>query len=108
MLIVRGINVYPRAIEAVLMGDPDIGANYAIIIDRRPTLPEVEARVELASDDLLGSEEAIAERIRSKLSETIRLRFNVVVGPAGSVPRSELGKAKRVFEQTTEADPLTT
>jgi len=108
MLIIRGINVYPRTIEAVLMGDPGIGANYAIIIDRRPTLPEVEARVELASDDLLGSEEAIAERIRSKLSETIRLRFNVVVGPAGSVPRSELGKAKRVFEQTTDADPLTT
>ncbi len=107
MLIIRGINVYPRTIEAVLMGDPGIGANYAIIIDRRPTLPEVEARVELASDDLLGSEEAIAERIRSKLSETIRLRFNVVVGPAGSVPRSELGKAKRVFEQTTDADPLT-
>ncbi len=108
MLIIRGINVYPRTIEAVLMGDPGIGANYAIIIDRRPTLPEVEARVELASDDLLGSEEAIAERIRYKLSETIRLRFNVVVGPAGSVPRSELGKAKRVFEQTTDADPLTT
>ena len=108
MLIIRGINVYPRTIETVLMADPDVGANYAIVIDRRPTLPEVEARVELAHKGLVGSETVIAERISSKLSETIRLRVNIVVGPVGSVPRSEVGKAKSVFEQTTDEDPLTT
>ncbi len=107
MLIIRGINVYPRTIETVLMADPDLGANYAIIIDRRPTLPEVEARVELAHDGLVGSEPAIAERISIKLNETVRLRVKVVVGGVGSVPRSEVGKAKRVFEQTTDKDPLT-
>jgi len=107
MLIIRGINVYPRTIETVLMDDPDLGANYAIIVDRRPTLPEIEARVELAHDGLVGQEAAIAGRVASTLTETVRLRVKVVVGLAGSVPRSEVGKAKRVFEQTTDADPLT-
>ena len=41
MLIIRGINVYPRTIETVLMADPDLGANYAIIVDRRESQPEV-------------------------------------------------------------------
>lgn len=108
MLIIRGINVYPRTIETVLMADPDVGANYAIVVDRRSTLPEVEVRVELATDNLLGYETAIALRLSSQLAETVRLRINVVVGPVGSVPRSELGKAKRVFEQTTDVDPVAT
>ena len=106
MLIIRGINVYPRTIETVLMGDPDLGANYAIIVDRRGELPELEARVELAHDGLRGGEATIADRVSTTLMETVRLRVNVVVGDAGSVPRSELGKAKRVFERTTDDDPL--
>jgi hypothetical protein len=40
------------------------------------------------------------------LMETIRLRVEVKVGPPGSVPRTELGKAKRVFERTDDTDPL--
>ena len=45
MLIIRGINVYPRTIETVLMGDPALGPNYAIVVDRRGELAELEARV---------------------------------------------------------------
>jgi hypothetical protein len=40
------------------------------------------------------------------LAETVLLRINVRAGAPGSVPRTELGKAKRVFEQTTDEDPL--
>ncbi len=106
MLIIRGINVYPRTIETVLMDDPDLGANYALVIDRRGPLPEVEARVELATEASTSEAEAIANRLQKKLMETVRLRVNVVVGGPGSVPRTEVGKAKRVFEQTTDEDPL--
>ena len=106
MLIIRGINVYPRSIETILMADPHLGANYAIIVDHRPSLPEVEARVEVAEQSLVPEAERIASRLQSQLMETVRLRINVTVGAPGSVPRSELGKAKRVFEQTTDKDPL--
>lgn len=106
MLIIRGINVYPRTIETILMDDEALGANYAIIIDRRQPLPEVEARVEAATAEDHGNAGEIAARLQSKLMETVRLRITVDVGPPGSVPRTEVGKAKRVFEQKTDEDPL--
>ncbi len=106
MLIVRGINVYPRTIEAVLMSDPALGPNYALVVDRRGPLAEIEARVELADASMLADAESIADRLVERLQETVRIRVDVRVGPPGSVPRSELGKAKRVFERTDEADPL--
>ncbi len=106
MLVIRGINVYPKTIETILMADPALGANYAIIVDRRGALPELEARVEVVDASLSDSSEEIARRLQDQLMETIRLRVKVDVGPPGSVPRSELGKAQRVFEQTSDEDPL--
>jgi phenylacetate-CoA ligase len=106
MLVIRGINVYPRTIETILMADPALGANYAIIVDRRGALPELEARVEVIDGSLSDSSNEIAQRLQNRLMETIRLRVTVKVGPPGNVPRSELGKAQRVFEQTDDEDPL--
>ncbi len=106
MLIIRGINVYPREIETVLMEDPDLGGQFAIVIDRRGTLPEVEARVELADEAAAVRRDTIARRLEARLMETVRLRITVHVGDPGTVPRTEMGKAKRVFEQTDDRDPL--
>ncbi len=106
MLIIRGINVYPRTIETILMSEQVLGGNYAIVIDRRGPLPELQARVELADESLIPQREAIAARLEQRLRETVRLRVKVAVGDPGSVPRTELDKARRVFEQTTDADPL--
>jgi phenylacetate-CoA ligase len=106
MLIIRGINVYPRTIEAVLLDDPDLGSNYAIIVDRRGPLPEVVARVEVAEHIDPGVASSIADRLQRRLAETVRLRITVEVGRPGSIPRAELGKARRVFEQTSEVDPM--
>lgn len=106
MLIIRGINVYPRTIETVLMDDRALGPNYAIIVDRRAHLPELQARVELADDSLIVHAEEIEGRLEARLRETTRLRVEVLVGPAGSIPRTEVGKARRVFERTTDEDPL--
>lgn len=106
MLIIRGINVYPRTIEEILMADPDVGPNYAIVVDRRSALPELEARVELAPGVGMDSAAAVGKRLQKRLAETVRLRIEIKVGPTGSIPRTELGKARRVFEQTTDEDPL--
>jgi phenylacetate-CoA ligase len=106
MLIIRGINVYPREIETVLLDDPDLGGQFAIIVDKRSTLDEVEARVELRDAVLAPQREAIAQRIQRRLIETIRLRVKVDVRDPGEVPRQEIGKAKRVFMRTDEQHPL--
>ncbi len=106
MLIIRGVNVYPRTIETVLMSDPELGPNYAIVVDRRGRMPELEARVEVVDASLSDNADAVATRLEQRLMETVRLRITVLVGEPGSVPRSELGKAKRVFERTGDEDPV--
>ena len=97
MLIVRGVNVYPRQIEAVLLEDPALGGQFAIHVDRRGVLTEIEARVELRTADLAPRRESIAARLARRLLETVRLRVEVTVHDPGHLPRQELGKARRVF-----------
>ena len=96
MLIVRGINVYPREIEEVLLDDRDLGGQFAIVVDKRSVLTEIEAKVELRSPELSPRREAIAARLQKRLMETIRLRVRVTVCNPGDLPRREAGKARRV------------
>lgn len=94
MLVVRGINVFPSEIEAVVLDDPRLGGQYAIVVDRRAALPELEIHVEGVSDGL-------DERLRERL----RLRCLVVSHEPGSLPRTETGKAKRLFERVDDTPP---
>jgi phenylacetate-CoA ligase len=106
MLIIRGVNVFPSEVEAVLLDDSDVGGQYAIVVDRRGTLPDLEVRAELASSELEAKRQQVTDRLHRRLAERLRLRVTVVVGDAGSIPRQEVGKATRVFDRTTEQDPF--
>jgi phenylacetate-CoA ligase len=103
MLIVRGVNVFPSEIEAVVLDDEALAPQYAIVLDRRTTLAQLEVHAELAGDADPGHAEARLER---RLAERLRLRVAVSVGPPGSIPRQETGKAKRVWERTGDGDPF--
>jgi phenylacetate-CoA ligase len=105
MIIIRGVNVYPREIESVLMDGPDVGANYAIVIDRRVSMAELRVRAELTAGAADRPDEA-ARRIQKLLLDRIRIRIGVELVPEGSMARTEAGKVKRVFEQTDDNDPL--
>jgi phenylacetate-CoA ligase len=103
MLVIRGINVFPSEIEAVVLDDAELSGHYAIVVDRRAPLPELEVRAELAS---AAAAAGVGARLRERLEERLRLRVRVLVGEPGSLPRQEVGKAQRVFERRTDADPL--
>jgi phenylacetate-CoA ligase len=104
MLIIRGVNVFPSAIEAALLDDPALAGQYAIVVDRRGLMPQLEVHAELAED---GADcESVAAGLRERLHERLLLHVGVVVGEPGSIPRQEIGKAKRVFERTQERDEL--
>jgi phenylacetate-CoA ligase len=104
MLIIRGVNVFPSAIEATLLDDPALAGQYAIVVDRREAMPQLEVHAELSEDG--ADEQAVASRLRERLEQRLFLRIGVVVGGPGSIPRQEIGKAKRVFERTPDRDEL--
>jgi phenylacetate-CoA ligase len=103
MLIVRGVNVFPSEIEAVVLEDAALAPQYAIVVDGRGTLPQLEVHAELAGEGDPGHARAGLER---RLADRLRVRIAVSIGPPGSIPRQETGKARRVWERTSDADPF--
>jgi phenylacetate-CoA ligase len=98
LLIVRGINVYPSQIEAVLVDFESVAPHYRIDLRREGQLDTMEITVE-HHEHFDGSREQLERRLRDALDETLNVRpdeFNVV-GPA-VIDRSEVGKVQRVFD----------
>jgi phenylacetate-CoA ligase len=104
MLVIRGVNVFPSAVEAALLDDPALAGQYAIVVDQREPLHRLEVHTEVVEESI--EREVVASRLGSRLEERLRLRVTVVVGEPGSIPRQELGKARRVFLRTHEQDEL--
>jgi phenylacetate-CoA ligase len=93
MVIVRGVNVYPTAVEDVLRGFSEI-AEYQVEVDRSRDLMELSLRLEPVADCAAATAEALAGRVQNALHSVFNLRVPVALAPAGSLPRFEM-KAKR-------------
>ena len=93
MLIIRGVNVYPSQIEAVLVGLPGLAPHYQLVLERRGSLDELTVEVESCCSMENTSETAsqVGHHIKSRVGVTAA----VIVKQPGEVPRSQ-GKAVRV------------
>ena len=102
MLIIRGVNVYPSQIEAVLVGLPGIAPHYQLVVERRGNLDELTVEVETAG--LLAEDAAreVAERVRHQIKSMVGVTAQVVTKKPGEVPRSQ-GKAVRVRDLRPKA-----
>jgi phenylacetate-CoA ligase len=90
MLIVRGVNVFPSAIEAIVRRFPV--AEFQIEVSRDGELDEVRVLVEVDGG------ETGARRVQEGLRAGLGLRLEVAPVAAGSLPRFEL-KARRVVRR---------
>src|SRR5262245_528399 len=97
MLIVRGVNVYPSQLEAVLVGFPGLAPHYQIVLTRAGVLDAVTIEVELAPDAPAGEAEcrAKADAVSHHIKSLIGVTCDVAIKTPGEVPRSQ-GKAVRV------------
>ena len=112
MLVIRGVNVYPSEVEAVLVAERAVAPHYLLVVDRTQTMPRLVVACELASGWSICAETEEAERdrvageVEAALAERLGLTTEVRVLPAGTIPRIEMGKAQRVVERTPAHDPL--
>jgi phenylacetate-CoA ligase len=107
MLVIRGVNVFPSEIEAVLLSTAELASHYTIVVDSTGPMPEMVVVCELAGPELAGQELAgsrLAEELSARLSDRLGVSGRVVVGSPGCVPRTEVGKTIRLVRRTPEVD----
>jgi phenylacetate-CoA ligase len=95
MLIIRGVNVYPSQIEAVLVGLPGIAPHYPLVVERHGSLDHVTIEVEATPDAPASSYPEIAHRVAHHVKSLVGITTDVVIKAPGEIPRSQ-GKAVRV------------
>jgi phenylacetate-CoA ligase len=95
MLIIRGVNVYPSQVEAVLIGRADIAPHYQLVVERHGSLDHVTVEVETNPGVDSAAHDRIAKEVTHHIKSMIGITTTVIVKPSGAIPRSQ-GKAVRV------------
>ena len=103
MLIVRGVNVFPTQIEEQVLRQPQLSGNYQIILTREGHLDQVQVRCELQST-LSGQvsdadRRAIAGAVQHHIKTLVGISTDVQVMDFGALPRTQVGKARRVWDE---------
>ncbi len=101
MLIIRGVNVFPSQIEALLLETEGLTPHYQLILDRQGAMDTLEVRVEV--DEKLFSDEVrhlqrLEGKIQGNIKEFLGVTAKVKLVEPRSLTRSE-GKAQRIIDQ---------
>ncbi len=91
MLIVKGVNFYPRQVEQALMEIPGVKDEFQIILEERHGMTDVTVNVE-AEPGVTG------HTVAKHLKERLGFLPKGEVFPVGTLPRTE-GKARRVVRR---------
>jgi phenylacetate-CoA ligase len=86
MVVVRGVNIFPSAVDAVVRGIAEVG-EYRVSVTQDGEMTGLA--IEIESDD-----GAAARRLESAMDEAFLLRIPVTRVANGALPRFEL-KARR-------------
>ena len=103
MLIIRGVNVFPSQIEAVLLNIKGIEPHYQLIVDRIDQLDTLEVQVEVSEKLLAESGEVkvlqnMERRIVKDMKDYLGISAKVKLVEPKSLQRYE-GKASRVMDK---------
>jgi phenylacetate-CoA ligase len=108
MLVIRGINVFPSQVEAVVVDFAELSPHYQLRVTRERTLDDLEVRIESAPSyapdrDGLGARASEVAVLSGRIAERLRgvtgIAIRVQIVPPGTLPRSEGGKLRRVMDE---------
>jgi phenylacetate-CoA ligase len=91
MVVVRGVNIYPGAVEEIIRAAGGV-AEYQVQVSTARALTELSVRVEPHPD--CANVPALVAALEKKFQANFTLRVPVVAVPPGTLPRFEM-KAKR-------------
>ena len=91
MMIIRGVNVYPSQVEAVLVGIPDVAPHYQIVLTREGALDTMTVEIEIGGRS--AQDEAFRGRKSGEIARAIKSHFGVsctiALKSPGELPRSQ-------------------
>ena len=99
MMIIRGVNVFPSQIEAVLL-NKGYAPNYQILVDRVNNTDTFEIHVEMLPEDFSDKPQVITKKekiIQAAMKEMLGINPTIRLVAPKSIARSE-GKAVRVID----------
>ena len=97
MLVIRGANIYPSAVEEAVRGIDGLGLEFRILVDRRGELDEATVQVEL-EPDAHGRRETLERRANEEVKRAVGIRVPVELVEPETFERTTL-KARRVIDR---------
>ncbi|MGE4299373.1 MAG: phenylacetate--CoA ligase family protein [Desulfovibrionaceae bacterium] len=105
MLIIRGVNVFPSQIEAILLETEGLTPHYQIFVRREGNLDTLEVKVEMSesmfTDEIKGLQR-LEKKIQNTIKEFLGVTAKVTLAEHNSIERSQ-GKAVRVVDLRNKA-----
>jgi phenylacetate-CoA ligase len=103
MLIIRGVNVFPSQIEAVLIAIEGLEPHYQLIVDRVGTLDTLEVQVEVTDSQFINADEVkvlqkLEKQLMKDMKDYLGITAKVKLVEPKTIQRSE-GKASRVIDK---------
>ena len=100
MLIIRGVNVFPSQIEAILLETEGLAPHYQLIVAREGNMDTLEIQVEVDeksfTDEIRGLQK-LEKDIQQNIKEFLGVTAKVKLVEPQTIERS-VGKAKRVLD----------
>ena len=94
MVVVRGLNMFPTMVAAVVTSFEELSGDYRIVLDAPPPYDVLPVEVELAEG--IQDEDALSLRLEKRFKHDLGATIRVKTVPYGTFPRTE-GKTKRVL-----------
>jgi phenylacetate-CoA ligase len=98
MFIIRGVNIYPGQIDALLSQETRVGSEYQVILTRSSGRDYMTIRVERGESIDSSEDDTIVADLQDRMRRRILVRGAVELVDYGSLPRTGR-KSKRVFDE---------
>jgi phenylacetate-CoA ligase len=99
MLVIRGVNVFPTAIEHAVLQFAELSPHYRIVVDRPPGgLDTLVVEIEHHAGAALGDLAELRRAVELRLAETLLVTGEIRILAPGTIERIEAGKAKRIYD----------